>query len=287
MQLALLYSAMLALVPLLCVNSVLLASLASCTNCEEQLEIAKLTTTLAELAYTADGSGIRVSSAQESLYITKLDGRSIVSAEARDGGSLRLISLAGNTFIQATKTGTTESRDFYLPDAFAGALTVPDIETLRELVRVLNASSNAQESNVRLWDSLLTVLRYPETDLLQNAAAALGNTGVTGLEYPSVLPFYMTALQLSQLMQRSNVTGVSRWRRRGVTEDCLNECPPCPNQECLGLCGYGCNCWKWVCGDCCYHLGCYEHDICCREKFVQTACLFPFKFQCENGYSCN
>ena len=30
---------------------------------------------------------------------------------------------------------------------------------------------------------------------------------------------------------------------------------------CAGICGPGCKtCWKFVCGDCCYHLGCTRHD---------------------------
>jgi hypothetical protein len=31
------------------------------------------------------------------------------------------------------------------------------------------------------------------------------------------------------------------------------------------MCGNGCSCWSWVCGDCCYHGGCARHDDWCRQ----------------------
>jgi hypothetical protein len=31
------------------------------------------------------------------------------------------------------------------------------------------------------------------------------------------------------------------------------------------MCGPGCSCWSWVCGDCCYHYGCARHDSWCRN----------------------
>ena len=263
---------------------VVVIALVAYTRGNQQLEISNLTTTVLELTYTdlSSGYGLHVISTQDSLYISTLDGRNLVSAKEATGGTLRLIALGSNMFIQA-KTGLAESRDFSVPDAFSGILSNADGELLRDLLRIINTSTSAQESDAILWKSLLNILSYPETALMQNAAITLGTSGITGLQYPSVLPFYMATVQLQQLLLKSNLT---RGENR-VGDDCLSECPPCPYQECLGLCGYGCNCWKWVCGDCCYHLGCYEHDICCREKFVRTACLFPFKFRCESGYTCN
>lgn len=37
--------------------------------------------------------------------------------------------------------------------------------------------------------------------------------------------------------------------------------------ECTGVCGPGCKtCWMFVCGDCCYHLGCQRHDKFCGDQ---------------------
>ena len=71
------------------------------------------------------------------------------------------------------------------------------------------------------------------------------------------------------------------------SDDCLEECPPCPDDACLGMCGFGCLCWKFICGDCCYHLGCYGHDMCCRQNFFDTQCLFPYGFVCDEDYYCD
>ena len=61
------------------------------------------------------------------------------------------------------------------------------------------------------------------------------------------------------------------------------------DQECFGMCGKKCWCWHWVCGDCCLHKGCLQHDACCRyanPQYLSTYCLLPFVygFDCENGY---
>lgn len=50
------------------------------------------------------------------------------------------------------------------------------------------------------------------------------------------------------------------------------------NDNCLGMCGKGCSCWSFVCGDCCFNRGCYEHDMCCRKRFFSTYCVTPFVY---------
>ena len=270
---------------------VLMAATVARTSGEGKVEVASLTDMIATFSYAdPSGRGLSVVSAQDSLHISTLGGRSLVAAKASltSGGSLRLISLGPDVFIQA-KTGAAETQDFAVPGALRRSVRDADRAVLQDLVHILNTSSAAKESEGRLWNSLLAVLNYAELQMLEDAAAALGDAGVTGLKYPCVLPFYTTSLRMGQLLRDSNLTtGRHRPSAKGprMAENCLSKCPPCQDQECLGLCGYGCNCWKWVCGDCCYHLGCYEHDLCCREKFVRTACLFPFNFKCESGYNC-
>lgn len=63
------------------------------------------------------------------------------------------------------------------------------------------------------------------------------------------------------------------------------------DRECFGMCGKNCWCWDWVCGDCCLHKGCLQHDACCRytsPQYLSTYCLLPFiyGFDCSryNGY---
>lgn len=53
--------------------------------------------------------------------------------------------------------------------------------------------------------------------------------------------------------------------------------------NCFGMCGANCFCWSWVCGDCCWHRGCYKHDTCCQKNRWSAYCLVPFFF----GFSCS
>lgn len=108
---------------------------------------------------------------------------------------------------------------------------------------------------------------------------------INGRRYPSVVPLFKFILNLIL----PNYKSYSNNSTQLISDDdeCLSYCPPCPEQECIGLCGYGCSCWSMVCGDCCYHLGCYDHDVCCRDSFFSIDCLLPFGFQCEEHYYCN
>ena len=56
--------------------------------------------------------------------------------------------------------------------------------------------------------------------------------------------------------------------------------------DCFGMCGPHCWCWNWICGDCCLHRGCQQHDLCCNHNYLSTHCLFPwiYGFSCHEGY---
>ena len=79
-------------------------------------------------------------------------------------------------------------------------------------------------------------------------------------------------------------------KRQTCSECTTGRCPYYGDRsnECLGMCGKECTCWSWLCGDCCVHQGCLEHDQCCNEEgFWSLGCLFaaPFSFSCTS-YSC-
>lgn len=74
-------------------------------------------------------------------------------------------------------------------------------------------------------------------------------------------------------------------KKRGSCVDLRTD----PNRNnCLGMCGPKCWCWKVVCDDCCFHQGCFEHDKCCRKSKFSSYCLLPFfhRFGCRSfgGY---
>ena len=142
--------------------------------------------------------------------------------------------------------------------------------------------------NTSLSDVLQKLLNMKEIGLLEEAAEAVGQRGINGRNTPAALPFFMLTLRLTQMHVKgaysmySNNTLTHRQQR----QSCFDTCPPCPDDECYGQCGYECTRWEWLCGDCCYHLGCYDHDTCCREQFFQIRCLFPYDFRCDSNFSC-
>ena len=148
-------------------------------------------------------------------------------------------------------------------------------------------SDQPVDHDTPLSDALRKFLGMKEIGLLEEAAEAVGQRGINGRNTPAALPFFMFALRLTQLHVKgaysSNTTITHHHQKR---QSCFDTCPPCPDDDCYGLCGYGCTCWQWACGDCCFHLWCYDHDTCCRQEYFQTRCLVPHGFSCDSNYSC-
>ena len=238
------------------------------------------------------GLGILFVSKLDSLFVTNLEGEPLLLAEESQGSTLRLVNIGGRHFIQQARDRNNPTSngftDYAVPLSKSHLLKGADPRLLNDLITSL--TTDRDKHTQALQNALRQLLLRPEILLIKPAAFALGDEGITGQEYPSVLPFYLAALQLQSFLTENESIW---WDHDQVLPDnrlkrasCLSECPPCPCDECLGMCGYGCNCWSFLCGDCCYHLGCYEHDLCCRSQFAQTRCLFPIGFQCESNYSC-
>lgn len=155
-------------------------------------------------------------------------------------------------------------------------------------------------------DTLNDLLHLEEITLLEDASRAVGEQGVIGKNTPAALQFYMFALKVSQLLDSS---------LQNTTADQLNEQSLTPPRQkrffgswfkgiitlwkgckkyknypnCKGLCGRGCNCWWWVCGDCCYHRACFDHDDCCeRYGYWYWRCIFAPELilSCELPFYC-
>ena len=145
-----------------------------------------------------------------------------------------------------------------------------------------------------LSDTIRLLLSIEEVRLLEEAAEAVGKKGLNGKNTPAALPFFIFTLRVTQLAENSHYSNISssstssihqRHKRQGYMH-CADTCPPCPNDKCIGLCGKGCSCWKFVCGNCCWHQGCYDHDLCCKRSWLQTDCLIPVGFRCDQHYKC-
>ena len=99
-----------------------------------------------------------------------------------------------------------------------------------------------------------------EALLIIEAAQALGDLGIQGIDYPAVMRFYLLALRLASSREDTTVTRDTKElggrQRRAVT--CSSNGATCSSgrcpyskgsNKCFGLCGKGCSCWSFICGN--------------------------------------
>ena len=249
-----------------------------------------------------EGEGIRFRSTVDSLIVTTMDGRNLISfyslpLEVQSCGvdvnmqkSPIVYQLLEDQYVVANK------RTYRFPHE--------DMSSTSSHCRLFARLqySDLIEPLVSMQVSVDNLVAHPSVRLLEPAAKALGeDLGIIGKNEPAVMAFYTTAMTLTEeytkeqrammsLHRKSNPWGIYINRHLVNTQtelECLKTCPPCEDQECFGLCGYGCSCWWWLCGDCCYHEGCRDHDVCCRgDTFSYGGCLLPYTFECDAPYKC-
>ncbi|XP_031567785.1 uncharacterized protein LOC116302592 [Actinia tenebrosa] len=144
--------------------------------------------------------------------------------------------------------------------------------------------------------ALETIREMEETRLLEICSKALAQAGGSGLTMEITQPYHLMSLNLLLALDRAGKPvdvikppGTQDEESTHRSKRCSNLRSDPNNDDCYGMCGRKCNCWSSVCGDCCYHQGCAEHDYCCGKNFWSRYCLFPFryKFTCSSygGYS--
>jgi hypothetical protein len=109
-------------------------------------------------------------------------------------------------------------------------------------------------------NALDQMLQVPDVAALPWLSRALGARGFTGNSFPGTLALHKVARQSAEGL------GI-QVPKIDVPQNSSSYCQAYPNQgnNCYGMCGPGCSCWSWVCGDCCYHYGCARHDDWCRN----------------------
>lgn len=109
----------------------------------------------------------------------------------------------------------------------------------------------------------------PEYAALPWLSRSLAERGITGNAYPASLALHQVA------RDAAGTLGVDVKPQEVAVPDgsATAYCTAYPNRndKCYGMCGLGCSCWKWVCGDCCLHPGCVLHDWACRHLWVPGA----------------
>ncbi|MGZ3452335.1 MAG: hypothetical protein ACXVEF_22190 [Polyangiales bacterium] len=105
-----------------------------------------------------------------------------------------------------------------------------------------------------------------EAQVLPWLSRALGERGLTGKTHPASLDIHTLGAMVARVRE-IEVPSMEPELADG-TDDVRTAQSSCgrPSQnDCFGMCGRGCGCWKWVCGDCCFHDGCAAHDNDCRK----------------------
>ena len=92
-------------------------------------------------------------------------------------------------------------------------------------------------------------------------------------------------------MELKDVRSIPSRKKRNIfrskrSDYCLDLRSNPHDDECLGMCGPGCSCWSFVCGNCCNNKLCFEHDKCCRHNKYSLSCWLPFVYSlsCKEGF---
>ena len=259
---------------------------------------------LEAIFYNAD-AGIRIRANSLSLSLYSMDGEELLLSGEKLQGSSLFASVMGNSFLgynTTTEDGRRKIINYVVPDSLADQ--AKEALESAKLERMLSQLSE-DEREQAIQFAFQELLQRPENTLIESAAVALGRAGVMGYENSGALKFYTVAIALIKARGREEAVGGeegSETEEDTYTDDttgrhkreyCSNiglHCTRCPvGPNCLGRCGIGCGtCWSWRCPTCCYHQGCYDHDICCgRDGYFSYACTIHalLYFDCS-GYSC-
>lgn len=193
-------------------------------------------------------------------YVDAKGGIDFDAARAGDDLFMRVATKSGHILIDAETTPTS-----YLFHYLDNRLTLEVSKTWVAGVRAEgDGGPLAQDTSQMHWIGDMTalddMLAVPEVASLPALSRTLGEMGITGSEYPASLAVHKIA------RQSADALAIDVDPIQPATEE-ASFCTAYPNQgnQCYGMCGNGCNCWSWVCGDCCYHSGCAKHDDWCRQ----------------------
>ena len=238
--------------------------------------------------------GITMSSSEQDVLIRSLNEEVLVNLKQpfyQDGDDLdQIVVIRGKPFLDHRREGKASS--YCITNEEAEELMVAAETKFKTDSIIKAAAENEQFHQEALQSAITDLINDPHTPIIINMAITMGeDKGISGIDYPPVLPFYSVAKLLSKLQnQQVSITGKNKRINpntlcaRDLT--CYYTCPPCRERECLGLCGRRCDCWKWFCGTCCWQRGCCIHDACCsKHGFFTIACFNVLNLRC-NSFNC-
>jgi hypothetical protein len=192
---------------------------------------------------------------------TYVNGATTIDFDLAKVGDDLFANVTGNSGRPIVRIQT--SGDAYEFSYMGGGLTLNTTKTYVAQQRVQaqadpNNVSTSQFAFVGDMHVLDQMLQLPEVSEFPRLSRALGARGITGSDYPASLVLHKMGQQAAGALG----INVASLDLPGVNGYCASY--PNAGDSCYGMCGPGCSCWSWVCGDCCYHYGCAVHDSWCR-----------------------
>ena len=273
-------------------------------NPDGRLQVMALEPAKVEIKYLADKDGgvyilSEVKGDSRFLLVTTLQGEQLYRATSPNNKDI-IVSLMEKHFLITShdKGGKITSQGFLVPEVIAtAAFAEPEEAYKYSFSAELEGSGDDDYSLSVMRSSYERLLNRDESVFFIDASKILGREmEVSGRDYPAAMSVYVVAMRLAEGRNEYDASDARESHLLNTQESCTvpgkkhcsssnSCCYKCAlGKSCLGMCGPGCTCWSWVCGDCCYHKGCYDHDRCCAA-YLSWSCLSLWKFTCRS-YSC-
>ena len=261
--------------------------------------------------YYGDEGGIQFESSVNDTHIhfkVSTIGGELVVVIIRPVETPMMMFEVNDTAFLTVKNEQGPNDEYVIPEAYTN-----DMESImmgfeamtNEMLDKMDNETVIEKSH----NSLESLTMSPQASLIIEAALALGDTGLTGADSQAAMKFYIIALKLqnardsvdpAQNMQSYSSKSESPRQKRSHLQNCRNndatcrrgECPfRRGSNDCFGMCGKGCWCWSFVCGDCCIHNYCLTHDDCCANAGFFTFKCFRVAFdkpfsRCSDNFRC-
>ena len=216
-------------------------------------------------------AGTLISGTRRLQFSSELDGKSALRS---------LLIKSGDMSFSVTVSPTSE-KQVEIKIGKPSSETAYVYRYFGERVEVIKGTSESVSAVMDKWDAFL---------LLPLLSYKLGvEMRVPGNIYPAALPIHGVALsvakkkdvQVYKMRDRDSDNPHDPVDGHGDTDggtitpvggsgrsDCAGHTVGTTAQECFGQCGpfwFGQGvCWEWVCGDCCCHVYCRDHDAACE-----------------------
>ena len=257
--------------------------------------------------YGSNGAGIRfqvvINSTYYTLIVTSIStGMDLINVMHPQSTNMTMTSI-NSTMFMIMRNSTSQMNDYIVPPNATGVMETMMMSDNPHMTDDLLQELDSINVNITRQLTLQLLALSEEALLIIEAAKALAEMNNVNSSYLPVRQFYLLGLQLEKMRGHSLGEASTARKRSTTTKQYITcsagdgYCPAsrCPysrgDNDCFGMCGYGCSCWSWLCGDCCVHRYCLTHDKCCADKgFLSFACLGAgydyFVSSCRSVYDC-